>query len=94
MDLLENKKTVQSIMVEKIIEDVTASFDKASQSEQGIDEWLNNEYPKEVLESQLLKVLRERKIELSEQHKAAFHKWFTHPRIHQLFQDNEKMLII
>lgn len=45
-------------MIEKIIEDVTESFNKVSQTEQGIDDWFNNEYPKEVLESQLLKVLR------------------------------------
>lgn len=62
LDLLQNKKSVQSIMIEKIIEDITESFNKVSQTEEGINYWLNSEYPKEVLESQLVKVLRERKI--------------------------------
>ena len=94
LDLLNHKKTVQDIMVEKIIEDVTDSFNLIKDSDKAIDNWLDNEYPPCVLESQLIKVLREKKIDLSEKHKTLFHDWFNHPKISKIFKKKENMMII
>ena len=46
-----------------------------------------------VIEQDLLKILRERKIDIDEAHKTLFHEWFNHPSVHQVFPENERKLI-
>lgn len=89
---MENKKAVSSILIEKRIEEVVGSFNAVKDLEEGVENWLKNEYPKPVLDNDLLKLLRERKVELGEKHKKLLHDWLSHEKIKCVFQEDERKL--
>jgi hypothetical protein len=60
--LLNTNKTVQTVLVEKRIEDIVGSFSLIKQNDAEVDNWLINEYPKAVIESDLLRFVRGNKI--------------------------------
>jgi DNA polymerase/3'-5' exonuclease PolX len=94
LDLLSQKTTINRVMMEKIIEDVVGSFDKIKDNEAEIDSWIANEYPKEVLNSQLLRPLTEKKIEVGEEHAKLLKGWLDHPRVKQLVGEQSNLIHI
>lgn len=89
LDLLSQKTTVIQTMLQKISEDVTQSFDLVKDNEGAIDNWIANEYPKEVLLSQLLRPLKEKKVNLDAVHAKQLQEWLGHPRIKSLLKEVE-----
>ena len=65
LDLLNQKTTIHAIALEKILEDITDSFNPIKDNPAEIDNWIANDYPKGVLVSQILRPLEEKKVELS-----------------------------
>lgn len=78
-------------MLQKISEDVAKSFDLVKDNEGAIDNWIANEYPKEVLLSQLLRPLKEKKVELDAVHAKLLQEWLGHPRIKSLLKETESL---
>ena len=73
LDLLSEKKTVDSILIEKRIVDIVGSFNAIKSDETAIQSWLTNDYPKQVIEQDLLKIMRQRKLDISEEHHKLLH---------------------
>jgi hypothetical protein len=68
------------------------SFNIIKSDEVAIENWFKNEYPKPVIEQDLLKIMRERKLDISEEHHKLLHEWLSHPSIRAVFPENEKKL--
>ena len=70
------------------------SFNVIKDNQKELDNWFANEYPRSVLESQLLKPLTEKKIKLGEEYAKMLQEWLGHPRIKELFKEKEAMVHI
>ena len=94
LDLLEGKTTVEQTVLSKILEDVVDSFNSAKASEEGVEKWLKNEYPRAMLESQLLRPLQDKKVELDNKHSEMLKEFLGHARIKEVFKDKEDLISI
>jgi len=94
LDLLNQKTTIHAVMLEKILEDITDSFNLIKDNPAEIDNWIANEYPKGVLVSQLLKPLEEKKVQLSPEHQKKLKEWMNHPKMVELLKEQNNLIKI
>lgn len=93
LDILSNKdRTVKAIVIEKRIEDIVGSFNLIKDEPYAIRSWLDTKYTEEDIRQNLLKVMRENKLDISEPHRQKLHQWLTHPMIHPIFPEDERKL--
>jgi hypothetical protein len=93
LGLLNNRaRIVKAIVVEKRIEDLVGSFNLIKDEPYAIRTWLDTKYTEEDIRQNLLKIMRENKLDISEAHRQKLHGWLTHPMIHPIFPEDERKL--
>lgn len=76
-------------MYEKITEDIVGSFNVIKDNPAEVENWFVNEYPRAMIESQLLRPLRDKKVEMDEAHSKMLSNWLSNPRVKEVLKESK-----